>query len=268
MPLKRVSRRAVLAGLTAGPLASCNRRIQHTTPPLVVFAAASLGEVIEAISADFSGQTHQPVRTVHAGSAQLARQIDQGAPADVFISADEDWMDWLQVHEHVVPAASRIIASNALVLIAPQTDTAPSLDLTPGPALRAEILARLGDGRLALAEPDIPAGHYARQALTALGLWDGISDKLAGTENVRAALALVARGECPLGIVYATDAIAESRVRVVGAFAARDHAAIVYPAAAVQRPGADPERAQAFVDWLAGPKGQAQLHRFGFAPPP
>ena len=234
---------------------------------MTVFAAASLQEAIDAALAAFSGSGGSEAGAVYAGSSQLARQIDQGAPADLFISADQDWMDWLQARDRINAAARRNIAGNRLVLVAPTSgDTAP-MDLTVGPDLAGKVLARLGDGRLATAEPEVPAGRYGREALTALGLWETLEAHLAPAENVRAALALVARGETPLGIVYATDAHAEPSVTVVAEFAANLHSPIVYPAAPLKDAEVQSEAVAALMAFLSGSEGQAILRDHGFAPP-
>ncbi|WP_333590805.1 molybdate ABC transporter substrate-binding protein [Brevundimonas sp.] len=264
------SRRSLLAFTGAAlAAASCSRGPSAPERPLTLFAAASLKEALDAVIAAHAGAGKGQARAVYAGSSQLARQIEQGAPADLFISADLEWMDRLQERNLIDAAARRNIAGNRLVLIAPaQGDVAP-LDLTPGPGLIGRVLARLGDGgRLATTQPDVPAGRYGREALTALGLWPNLEPRLAPAENVRAALALVARGEAPLGVVYATDARAEPQVAVVAEFAAALHSPIVYPAAPVVGPNAQVKAAKAFLDLLSGDQGQAILRQHGFAPPP
>jgi molybdate transport system substrate-binding protein len=195
--------------------------------PVTVFAAASLKNALDEAVAIHGQRTGTRVTVSYAASSALARQIEAGAPADLFISADLDWMDYLQTRQLIRPATRVNLLGNRLVLIAPR-DSKASLTVERGlPLARA-----LGDGRLAVADPDaVPAGKYAKAALEALGAWSAVAPRLARAENVRAALAFVARGECPLGIVYATDAAAEARVRIVGAFPAGTHPPIVYPAA-------------------------------------
>lgn len=224
---------------------------------VTVFAAASLKTAMDAIIPGFETATGHRVALVLAGSSILARQIQAGAPADVFISANAAWMDVLEDDGLIVPATRFDLAGNRLVLIA--HGTAPPLDLGPGSAL----LARLGRGRLAVALTDaVPAGIYAKAALGALGLWDDIAPHLAETDNVRAALALVALDEAPMGIVYATDAAAEPRVSIVARFPAESHPAIVYPAALIDaRAGAAP---QAFIAWLKASETRAVLTALGF----
>ena len=256
-----MGRREGLMLFAASVLTACAPRPVPGPPPVDVFAAASLREVLDALATVHRQQTGRMVRVTYAGSAQLVRQIDQGAPADVFVSADEAWMDWLDARGRVEGPTRTAIAGNVLVLIAPIGTTAAPLDLTSATALAW----RLGDGRLAMADASVPAGRYGQQALTHFGLWSGIEDRLAPGDSVRAALALVARGETPLGVVYATDARAEPRVRVVATFPPSSHAPILYPAARLRRrQGGDPEAAQAFLDLMSSAGGQAVFRRFGF----
>lgn len=262
-------RRSVLALLGATlTTAACSRHPGASTRSLTIFAAASLTEALDAACAGFRRQTGIGTRTSYAGSAQLARQIEQGAPADLFVSADAEWMDWLAARGRIDPSARRNVAGNRLVLIAPASGDTRSLDLVPGPALTQRFLERLDGGRLATTEPEVPAGRYGREALTALGLWEAVEPQLAPAENVRAALALVARGEAQLGIVYLTDAHAEPDVVVVAEFAADLHSPMIYPAAPVHRQDAPTESSVRLLDFLSGPDGQRILQGFGFAPPP
>lgn len=264
-----LSRRSILAlaGATLAT-AACSRGPAAPARPLTIFAAASLQEAIDEAAAAFAGGGAAAPRTVYAGSSQLARQIEQGAPADLFISADLEWMDWLQARDLIDVSARRDVAGNRLVLIAPADGDTTPLALTPGAGLAERVLARLGDGRLATAEPDVPAGRYGRQVITALGLWSDLQAHLAPAENVRAALALVARGETPLGIVYATDAQAEPNVVVVAEFAPDLHSPIIYPAAPLIGPQVQTAAAVTFLDFLSGSQGQAVLSARGFSPPP
>jgi molybdate transport system substrate-binding protein len=229
--------------------------------PLTVFAAASLKEAFDEIAAAFAAQQRgeRPV-IAYAASSALARQIESGAPADVFVSADLDWMDVLDRAGLLLPGTRRNIAGHALVLVAP-ADRPVRLAPAPGFAL----VAAVHGGRLALADPvSVPAGRYARAALTALGVWPAVAPHVAPAENVRVALALVARGEAPLGVVYATDAHDDPRVMVAGTFPAATHPPIVYPAAAVT--GAQPA-ARAFLAFLGTAQAQAILARHGFVAP-
>lgn len=261
-----IGRRTGLMLLASAALAACAPRRRAGAAPIDLFAAASLREVLDAAVTDYGGRSGQSVRATYAGSAQLARQIAQGAPADLFISADETWMDWLDQRGLIETSARRRVAGNGLVLIAPVSASGAVVDLTSP----TELHRRLGDGRLAIAEATTPAGRYGREALTRLNLWRGVEDRLAPGDDVRAALALVARGEAPLGLVYGTDARAEPRVRVVATFPAASHTPIAYSAAPVRRQdgAGDPGAALAFLDVLTGAQGQALFRRFGFAPPP
>jgi molybdate transport system substrate-binding protein len=224
---------------------------------LVVFAAASLTEALDALDTAFTAKTHIPVKTSYAASSVLAKQIEAGAPADVFFSADHEWMDYLEQRQLLGTGTRRDLLGNSLVLIAP-ADSGVQLTIAPGFAL----VQALGAGRLACADPDsVPAGRYARAALTKLGVWDSVQSHLARAENVRAALAYVARDEAPLGIVYLTDAQAEKRVRVVGVFPEDTHPPILYPAAAMAH--AQPH-AQQYLEFLSGPAARAIFQRYGF----
>jgi molybdate transport system substrate-binding protein len=261
-----LGRRGALVLLAATALTACAPRRPAGTPVIDLFAAASLREVLDAAAAEHQQRTGRIVRATYAGSAKLARQIAQGAPADLFISADERWMAWLGQHGLVYTSARRRLASNALVLVAPVSASGDPVDLSSP----ADFIDRLGGGRLAIADSSIPAGRYGEQALVRLNLWSGVKDRRAPGDDVRAALSLVARGEVPLGLVYATDARAEPRVRVVATFPPSSHDPIVYPAAPVRRrdKAGDPAAAQAFLDMLAGAEGEALFRRFGFAPAP
>ena len=197
------------------------------------------------------------MRLSYAGSSAIARQIEQGAPADVFISADVDWMDYLQTRHLIAPDSRRDLLTNHLALIAP-ADSNIRLRIAPG----MPIAAALGSGRLAVAGPEVPAGKYGREALTKLGVFDSVKDKLAPAQNVRAALAFVAQGASPLGIVYDTDARVEPKVKIVGLFPDTSHTAIVYPAALVAA-SRNPEGA-AFLRFLAGAKAGAIFRKYGF----
>lgn len=205
--------------------------------PLVVFGAASLTDSLQKISDAYAGSSGVSIKVSFAASSALARQIESGARADLFFSADQEWMDYLQ-QRGLIRTETRVdLLGNRLVLIAPG-DSEVSIDLKPN----APLLAALGpSGRMAIAEPElVPAGRYAKAALTSLGLWSTLESRLARGENVRVALMYVARGETPLGIVYATDAKIDPRVRVIAEFPQTSHAPITYPVAltAVARPGA------------------------------
>lgn len=225
---------------------------------LTVFAAASLKEALDEAAAAYRKQTGVPVRVSYAASSALARQIEQGAPADVFFSADLEWMDYLQQRNRLDVATRRSLLGNRLVLIAPRASKA-RVDLKRP----ATLLAALGDGRLAVGQTrTVPAGKYAKASLESLSLWNGVRPRLAESESVRAALMLVARGETPLGIVYASDAKAEPDVRVVATFPEDSHPPIVYPVAALR--GARAAQAARFLQWLASPAADALFTKRGF----
>jgi len=230
--------------------------------PLTVFAAASMQDGLKAVGEAYTARGRGPVTFSFAASSVLARQIEQGARADVFVSADLAWMDYVAQRRLIAPRTRRDIASAKLVLVAPKAST---LNL---PIRRGFPIANaLGAGRIALADPDsVPAGRYAKTALISLGVWPAVEPKVARTENVRAALAFVARGEAPLGVVYDTDALAEPDVKVIGVFPASSHPKIVYPAAAIAA-SREAQGAAALVAFMAGPDGGAILRRYGFGPP-
>lgn len=225
--------------------------------PITIFAAASLRNALDQAAGAYARETGTPPpRISYAASSALARQIEQGAPADLFISADADWMDYL-AKKSLIRASTRVdLFTNHLALIAPR-DSTVKLDIRRG----FPLAAALGQGRLAMAGPEVPAGRYGEASLMSLGVWDQVKDRTARGDNVRAALQFVARGEAPLGIVYDTDALTEPMVRIVGLFPDSSHPPIVYPGAAIT---ANPQ-ATAFLSWLHGPKGAAAFKPFGFA---
>jgi molybdate transport system substrate-binding protein len=229
-------------------------------PVLIVFAAASLTNALDEIGAEFEKSAGTPVKMSFDASSNMARQIEAGAHADVFFSADTQWMDYLQARDLIQVQTRKNIVGNNLVLIAP-ADSSLKLKIEPHFALAAA----LGDGRLATGDPDsVPVGRYAHSALAALGVWDEVVGRLARAENVRAALTYVAHGDAPLGIVYASDALVEKRVRVVDTFPASTHEPIVYPAAATKSARAE---AVSFVSYLAGPRAHEIFLKYGFTQP-
>jgi molybdate transport system substrate-binding protein len=234
------------------------------TPRLTVFAAVSLTDAMKAIGDAWVAQGHQLPRFSFAASSTLARQLEHGAQANIFASADEVWMEWASERHLIDPASRRDIVSTQLVLVVPK-DHPQQIDITPGFDL-AGLLGR--NGRLALGDPaHVPAGRYAKQSLTHLGVWDSVHKRLAPAESVRSALLLVERGEVPAGIVYATDAKASSRVVVAGVFPADSHDRIVYPFA-LTRVGDTPD-ARALLDFIAGPGAREIFIKLGFdAEPP
>ena len=237
--------------------------------PLLVFAAASLTNALQEIGPLYTRRSGEAVTLSFAASSTLARQIAAGAPANVFFSADTDWMDFLASHHLIDPATRRDIVGNRLALIAP-AESRVHLTIRKGFDLRGALGPA---GRLAVAETEsVPAGRYARDALRSLGVWSSVADRLVPGENVRAALEYVARGEAPLGIVYATDARIEPRVRIVGLFPADSHAPIDYPAAVVRTAPGGPPSGRApggdrFVRFLVSPEAQRIFHKYGFAAP-
>lgn len=247
----KLLRSALVALAIFAPLAAQAERVN-------VYAAASLKEAMDAIAPAFAKATGNEAVVSLAGSSALARQIAQGAPAGVFISANVGWMDQLGAQGLLMKGTRRDLLKNRLVLIAPGAEGAESEEIGPG----FDFATPLADGRLAMALVDaVPAGIYGKQALESLGLWDGVSGKVAQADNVRAALALVAVGAAPLGIVYATDAQAEPRVHVVAAFPDNSHPPIIYPAAATEGSG---EAALSFLMFLGSAEAQAIFNRLGF----
>ena len=231
------------------------------SPPLTVFAAASLTDVLQQIGRDYVATGVPAPQFSFAASSVLAKQIESGARADVFFSADQEWMDYLAARGLLREDTRRDVVGNRLVLIAP-ADSRLELALAPGVALAPALGP---DGRLATGDPDfVPVGRYARSALVALGAWAGVADRLVRADNVRVALAYVARGEVPLGIVYATDAKAEARVRVVAVFPEDSHPPIAYPIAAT-RVGAP--QAEAFIAFVTGPVAAGRFEAAGFSAP-
>jgi len=227
----------------------------HAQERVVVFAAASLKNALDEAAAAYPRA--KPLISYGASSA-LAKQIENGAPADVYVSADLDWVDYLEKKGLLEPGTRRNLLRNRLVLIAPAKQP---VKLQPAPNF--PISAVLKNGRIALADPgSVPAGKYAKAAFEKLGVWDQISGRVAAAENVRAALALVARGEAPLGVVYQTDAAVEPNVVVAGVFPEDTHPPIIYPAAALK--GAKPDGV-AFLRFLGGTEARRIFEKYGFA---
>lgn len=224
-----------------------------------VFAAASLKNALDEIDTVWTARTGKTVTVSYAASSALVKQIEAGAPADIFISADIPWMIHADAKGLIRPGSRVDLLGNSLVLIAPAA-AAETIALIPGVALAAKI----GDGKIATGDiAVVPAGKYAKAALEKLGIWADIEPKIAGTESVRAALALVARGEAKYGIVYASDARVEPKVAVVGTFPADSHPPIVYPAA-ITKDSTSPDAA-ALLDFLAGPEAAKIFEAHGFS---
>lgn len=228
--------------------------------PLTVLGAASLTDALEAIGAQYEAATGERLRFSFAASSTLARQIEAGAPADVFASADIGWMDELQSKGLIADGTRVEPIGNALALIAPGDSPFGELDVGPG----LDLAGLLGpDGRLAVGDPDhVPAGQYGKVALEALGLWAAAEPRLARAEDVRGALALVARGEAPLGIVYSTDAAIAPGVKIVGVFPEASHPPIVYAFAILK--DARAPAAERFLAYATSEPGLAVFERFGF----
>jgi molybdate transport system substrate-binding protein len=225
---------------------------------VTVYGAASLTNALQDIGAKFSAGGGAKVKFSFAASSLLARQIEAGADADIFFSADTEWMTYLADRRLIQTATRKDVLGNHLVLVAP-TNSTVVLDIKPG----FPLAQALGDGRLAIADPDsVPAGKYARQALTSLGVWGSVAERLVRAENVRVALTYVARGEAPLGIVYETDAKAEPKVKVAGTFPDDSHEPIVYPAALTVH-GTSGE-AKAFLSFVQGGEAADVFRHYGF----
>ena len=261
----RMNRRLWVQGAGAAlAIARCTPAPAQTTAPLI-FAAASLKTALDDIALAYAAQSGKPVPKIsYAASNTLAKQIEQGAPADLFVSADTGWMDYA-ASKDLIRSGTRIdLLGNRLVLIAAK-DSSLSLNLVPG----ITLAAALSGGRLAMANVEaVPAGKYGKAALEKLGGWEGVKDHLAQADNVRAALLLVARGEAPLGIVYQTDAAADPSVKIIANFPAESHPPIIYPAA-VTKAATHPD-AQNFLDFLRSAKARSLFEKQGFtclAPP-
>ena len=229
------------------------------TQKMTVFAAASLNDAMKAIDQAWMEAGHPGLRLSFAASSTLARQLDHGATANIFASADEVWMNWAAKRKLINEKSRRNVVSNQLVLVVPKEHPV-EIAIKPGFDLSGLLGPR---GRLAIGDPaHVPAGRYAKQALTKLGVWNFVRKRLAPSENVRSALFLVERGEAPAGIVYKTDVSASSRVVVAGTFPPDSHDPIAYPFA-ITRAGDTPE-AHAFMDFITGSDGLAIFTRFGF----
>ena len=226
---------------------------------ITVFAAASLKTALDQIGADWQAGTGNSAALSYGGSSALAKQILEGAPADVFVSAAPEWMDAVEEAGLIVPDSRVDLLGNTLVLIAHGPGVAPiTLDA------KTDLAGMLGGGKLSMAMVDsVPAGQYGREALTSLGLWDSVKDSLAQSENVRAALQLVSLGEAPLGIVYGSDAVADvGSVSSIATFPEDSHSPIIYPVAVIAA-GGKPE-AEMFVDYLTSPQARLVFEAQGF----
>jgi molybdate transport system substrate-binding protein len=243
------------------PLATVLTLLTHTAQAdVTVFAAASLKTALDEIAADWAKATGTPVVLSYGGTPALARQIADGAPADVFLSASQAWMDDLQAKGLIQPDSRRDLLGNSLILVGPAGAAPVSIDAA------LDLTGLLDGGKLSMALVDaVPAGQYGKEALESLGLWASIQPSVVQSENVRAALKLVALGEAALGVVYASDAIAEPAVAVIGTFPADSHTPITYPGALTV---AAAEEALAFLDHLSSPAAQEVFRANGFLPLP
>lgn len=238
---------------TASVWLACSGPVVAET--VTVFAAASLRDALQEVAEGFEAETGHQLVASYAGSSTLARQIGFGAPADLFISANTDWMDWLEGRGHLVAGSRVDLLGNRLVLAT--RDAGSEIDI-------AELPTALGDGRLAMALVDaVPAGIYGKAALQHLGVWDMVQPEVVQTDNVRAALALVALGEAGFGVVYATDALAEPRILSTTVFPSDSHPPITYPAARIK----DTNATQRLMAYLQSPAAQAVFARHGFLTP-
>ena len=242
---------AVLCGVVLSPALAQDKR-------LVVFAAASMKNALDDIDAVFTARTGVKVAASYAASSTLAKQIEQGAPADIFLSADTDWMDYATARKDINEPTRINLLGNSIVLIAPKDSKIDNVTIAPG----FDLAKLAGDGRIATGDvKSVPVGKYAKAALEKLGAWQAAEPKFAMAESVRAALTLVARGEAALGIVYATDARVEPGVRIVGTFPADSHPAIIYPVAATATAKTE---ANDYLAFLRSAAAKAILEKYGF----
>jgi molybdate transport system substrate-binding protein len=225
--------------------------------PVIVFAAASLKNALDAIAAQWEKKSGNQVKISYAASSTLAKQLEQDAPAQIFMSADLDWMNYAESKKLIKPGSRVNLLGNRLVLVAP-SDSKLSADIKPG----FDLAKLLGDGRLAMGSVNaVPAGKYGKAALEKLGIWPSVSNKIAEAESVRAALLLVSRGEAPLGIVYQTDAASDPSVKIVGTFPKDSHPPIIYPVALTLKAGAT---AASLLDYIESDKAKPSFEAQGF----
>jgi molybdate transport system substrate-binding protein len=247
------------AGMTTATLSAAPSANARSPEGIVIFAAASLKDALEDASAAWMKKSGHTVRISLAGSSKLAKQIQQGAPADLFISASMSWMNVLQKDGLIDVATRRDLLRNRIVLIAHGKNAQP-VDIRQG----FDLTGLVRDEKLAMAMVDaVPAGIYAKAAMTSLGIWDAVAAKVAQADNVRAALALVARGEAPYGIVYATDAAASDNVTIIGTFPSNSHPPIIYPAAVIDE-SRKKTLAKDFLAFLTSEASRPFLERQGF----
>lgn len=250
-------RRSFIAAAVAGFVLAGSAPISRAAEDVIVFAAASLTDVLKAAAASWEAKGNNAVVLSFGSSSTIAKQIEAGAPADIFASADEKWVSYLGDKNLMEAGTVRRPIGNDLVLVGP----AGAADITI--SSNTDLAGALNGGRIAMGDPkSVPAGRYGEQALTKLGLWDSVKDSVAPAENVRAALALVQRGEAPLGVVYATDARGVSDMKVVGTFPEDSHDPVVYPFGIVT--GHNRPEVKAFFDFLGSDEGKALFKSYGF----
>ena len=241
----------VLFGSAASPATAQNKS-------LTVFAAASMKNALDDVDAAYTAKTGVKIVASYAASSALAKQIEQGAPADIFASADTDWMDYAIGKKNINEPTRVNLLGNSIVLIAPKDSKIDNVAIGPG----FDLAKLVGDGKIATADvKSVPVGKYAKASLEKLGVWDAAEPKFAMTENVRAALALVARGEAVLGIVYSTDAKVEPGVKIVGTFPADTHPPIIYPVAATTTAKAE---ATDYLAFLRSSAAKTIFEKYGF----
>ncbi len=251
---------AILTGLCLGG-GFAPPAVGAAQPEIVVFAAASTTDAMIEIGALYSAKGLGAVKFSFASSSTLAKQIEQGASADVFLSANVEWADYLEQKNMLEKGSRANLLRNRIALVVPKDSAVKSVDLKPG----VSLLPLLGkDGKLAVGDPaHVPVGMYGKKALESLGAWDAVKDRIAPMKDVRAGLALVERGEAPLGLVYESDAAASGKVRVIGVFPQGSHPEVLYPVAAVA--GKRVVAAKAFIAFLSTPEAKAVFKKYGFA---
>ena len=253
-----LGRRRVLAAFAAAVTALVVQADAAEEKTITVFAAASMKNALDEVDGLFTKQSGIKVVASYAASSSLMKQIEQGAPADVFLSADVDWMDYGIKHNLIKNDTRKDLLGNRLVLIAPKDSKIGNVTIAPG----FDLAALVGSGHIATGDVRaVPAGLYAKAALEKLGIWSSVESKIAMAENVRAALVLVARGEAPLGIVYETDAKVDPSVKIIGVFPEDSHPPIIYPVAMTK--DAKPDAAQ-YLAFLTTPEAKAVFERYGF----
>lgn len=254
---KRLIKLSTILFIVSTALASSVQAAEKVT----VFAAASLANAVDEIAAEYEKTRQIDIVTSYTSSSTLARQIEQGAPADIFISADQRWMNYLADKNNIIADSRVTLLANKLALIAPTDSKIGQITIDKN----TDWLALLDGGRLSTGDPDhVPAGLYAKQAFEFLGQWNKVLPVLARTDNVRSALLLVERKEAPLGVVYGSDAVVSDKVKVVGLFPAESHDPVEYPLAIVA--GRQNDAVSGFYDYLQSPKAKEIFTKYGFSP--